>query len=441
MGSLKEIADKINLLLDSVTVRRETDAIDPMVALESAVSYGGLVWQTTSIAQCENEANAENLKSLTDLLARRWQYIKKTDASYFYNQNSVANQLYLGVAKILAEYLNVDFYSLLMPGLEGLDPNKKLHEYICRPKKSDPEQLELLLVTEGFEQLEKKYGEKNEENENTSPESELDDDDEQLLSNHSEAASDYYAALRWKIGDRAELKTKFLEALQSDEYKVTQKLGSHSNEELIPGILARITTKHQFISLLKNLPIPRWKEFLSKVKNPVLFRLMLGLNDYETQEAKLKPEDLTQLLRAKWDISLKAKPGNLECFADKYLRADFVIQHEIYERIRVRPSYQTIGATLSSYLPTTGFSGFFVRAVKTPAVDKQTKLSKCNDNREYLLDEKNPVEGIKSDDVASEGGSYNLLVGKNGYIQQRIQRAREMAYDAMRESSRTSMRL
>lgn len=227
-------------------------------------------------------ADEAMFQKLITMISSRGEEILEWDNSYFVRPNTKANRLYTLVAKGIGECLGIDYLEILIPKTRGIDKNTSLDQYMIRKKEVIEGRKtfkQAILVKDAFLMFEKQMSAQR-ANSNFPAKSETDliEEEIQVLSTHSEYATKYYKAIMSNNGI-TQARTEFQKAIEGDNYIVN---ASHLDRpSLIAAVMQKRKNEREFLSTLICQPTKEWRGFLKDITDPILFRCMLDYNDYD----------------------------------------------------------------------------------------------------------------------------------------------------------------
>ncbi len=427
VAEIRAFVDTLPKYDNSSILKKDDKNLDYIPRLVSAEGLDDFMALLERYKDYDVEANKTSLKPLTDWMVEYAGLANACEASYFYRPNILANQVTKQAANIIGTYLEIAPTTLIAPNIEGLDPNRKFSDYILIQKK-DPaatgEVKHAILVEDVFAELEKKY---------LHDESiEISLEEEELASNHSALATDYYWALYDGKDNVQELKAQFLAALKDDNYQVTAK-PSKTHQQVIQTIIDRKTNKNDFLKVFTNIPVKKWPEVMGNVQDKDLYRCMLGINDYDNfkkrhltgdsaKDATVLSDELRKILATTLNLDHTARV-NLDSYQDKYVRALLYLFCQTYIKTRsvAKEEFKSVtGQSTKKIDNATG--GIFSKGLSyfvAPPMTEKEKIKVCEQLIDLVLDTKKqprvprrPLSEFKSSLLAKHPGLKGGVLGK-----------------------------
>jgi hypothetical protein len=283
---------RVNQFIDAViaeinALSNDKKDYDVLITLESEISMELLSQLLEGLkrklSQSEEDASESNLHVLSEFLADRWENIQRTDAIYPHTPTSRINRACHILARHLANILNRHQYDLLMPTVKFTNYQLKLSEFILRDDGVTP-----LEVVEGFACLEDKRDEMKIQENLLRQESPVRDSRNKLslaevhrILCHSKEAPGYYKAIY--ATKNSDEEAKFIEAIKSENYKVTASYSTEGDKWLLNCILRKVSTRDELASFMTRYLTKEsgWQLFLDRLCSlspENMFRIMLDMD-------------------------------------------------------------------------------------------------------------------------------------------------------------------
>ncbi len=392
---------------------------DVLIRLESEISIERLLHLFDKFkldyAQSDEVVSEENMKPLFDFLEERWTNIQKTDAIYPHTPKSSINFICLLLARHLAKVTNRHPYDMLMPSVRFANYELKLSEFILRDDGITP-----LEVVEGFacledEKVETKIQESyllRRDSPIRSSRSKLSLSEVHRILCHSKEAPGYWKAIYATKNTIEE--AKFIEALKSDNYRVTASYSTEGEKCLINCILRNVTTRDELARFMtKHLTKDHgWQHFLDKICSlspENMFRIMLDMD--------IEPTALRYNSKVYSDTAdfHKAMLPDVAVKLPNILKSDLINDHDhLHIRALLLCLLRTYKLTRNEGPVYTSLFGHSIgyRLWGATTYSKEDKLKAC-DALIGLLISDIPLETIKSDAIFKkhEGPLMNDTLG------------------------------
>lgn len=390
----RSVAELVKAIQEPIVHLAETgcqfDASQPqhkmrllLQAIKAKLSFQKLLELLEEQAKNQEPLSPVTVMPFYQFLAMRWQKIQKTDSAYPMAPNIPINRACRLLAEQIAPVESKHPFSLLMPTVNFTRYPEKLHQIIIS---SNNRALHIVDCFQYLEKREMKLSRANSRqsrslgrsNNSSSDLIILDINDEQLITSHSQLASNYANEIVLQR-NLEETRAAFLKALDSDDYVVSASYGEDGKIRLLEVLLHNLHGPIAISTFLfMHVPKTEWIPFLELLDNDSLFSRILLIDLPGMRKASDNNDDA---FKAEWQAKteeqlLRLSNAKFSFKQDDELRALLICILMVYKTCRKEsPEHKT------------SYGGFAGRLFGGLVPSREQKLEACDFYCNYILAE------------------------------------------------------